>query len=158
MKYSELDKESRKHTKDFLILQARNQSESGQNVLEQTMKAVLLANTGGIAVSSSLVAANTSVINICYLKTSTVLFVLGVISTLIFQYWLALKIGTSVKRVKEFHNALLDDEEDASQEAVNVKMAHMSKNLDGDRPMRALGVSIFIFLFGAVVACLALYV
>lgn len=148
MKYSDKNDGDKKKLSSFLVSQAANQSENGREVFESTSKSVLLANTGGVAVVSSLLASGFQIDCLSYLKLAIFIFSLGVASFLLFKFYLSIKIGLSVNRIKQFHMDVIEDREDVSDSAVRKKLATISSGLEGSEPMWALGVSMLLFFAG----------
>lgn len=157
MKYSDKDEGEKRKLSNFLVSQAANQSESGREVFESTSKSVLLANTGGVAVVSSLLASGFQIYCFYYLKIAIFIFSLGVASFLLFKFYLSIKIGLSVNRIKRFHLDVIDDREDVSDSAVREKLATISKGLEGSEPMWALGVSMLLFFVGIALTVAAIF-
>lgn len=158
MKYSELGSEKKERLDDYLKRMADGQSSSGKEVLEQTTKSILLANTGGIAIASSILAANASVVNLLLLKIAGVVFVVGVLATIIFRFWLAFSIGKSIKDIKGFHMGLINGNEVASDNAIREKMNLFQKKLDGYGTVIPALVPIVLFFIGASLSCVSLFV
>ena len=158
MKYSDLDESKRKHLGEFLREQAKTQSTNGRDSLDQATKSILIANTGGIAVTGTLISSKSAVVNLCFIKAAAVLFLLGVSVVLCYRFWLAIAIGKSVSNLKDFHRGLIDDNEDASDKAVREKLEELSKNLDGVAAIIPAGLPILMFLAGAITACSGLFV
>ncbi|MGJ3255025.1 MAG: hypothetical protein ACFE0K_01745 [Alcanivorax sp.] len=157
MKYSDKNEEGKKKLSGFLVSQAERQSGHGRDVFESTSKSVLLANTGGVVVVSSLLASGFQSDCIFYLKVAIFIFSLGVASFLLFKFYLSIRIGLSVKRIKQFHLDVIDDREDVSDSAVREKLSSISSGLEGSEPMWALGVSMLLFFVGIALAAAAIF-
>lgn len=157
MKYSELTKSKKKRLDEYLKKMADGQASGGKEVLEQTAKSVLLANTGGIAVTSSIVVSTDTAVNIFLLKISVVVFVIGVLSTIIFRFRLAYLLGKSVKELKGFHMGLINGVELATDEAIREKMELFQKKLDGYSAVLPIMVPIMLFIVGAICASVSLF-
>jgi hypothetical protein len=157
MKYTEMSDEKKKSFNSFLRNQATQQSQKGRDIFENVSKSVLLANTGGVAVLSSLIASGIDGDAGGFLRLSIIFFVAGVSLFLVFRFLLSIKIGNSVADIKGFHQEALGDNEDVSDAAVRAKLSELSSSIEGSKPMWAIGASITLFLVGAIIGCIGIF-
>lgn len=157
MKYTEMSDEKKESFNSFLRTQAMQQSEKGRNIFENVSKSVLLANTGGVAVLSSLIASGIDGDAGGFLRLSIIFFVIGVSLFLVFRFILSIRIGNSVAYIKGFHQEALRGNEDVSDEAVRAKLSKLSSSIEGSKPMWAIGTSIVFFLVGAIIGCIGVF-
>ncbi|QFS89016.1 MULTISPECIES: hypothetical protein [unclassified Marinobacter] len=153
MKYNDLPKEEKEKLNGYLVKQAAQQSENGRELFENISKSILYANTGGVAVTSSLIAAGPSGNNVSFLGLSFLLFVLGVALFIVFRFHLSLAVGRSVEKVKQFHHEVIDGLADVSGDSINTRMAKISGRLDGNTPMWVIFPPMLMFIIGATLGC-----
>ncbi|MCC1495883.1 hypothetical protein [Alcanivorax sp. 1008] len=156
MKYSDKSEEDKEKLHSFLVAQAANQSRNGREVFEGTSKAILLANTGGVAIAVGLLSSSAPISCVIYLKFAAIVFSVSAALFLAFKFYLCVKIGNSVQAVKEFHVSAIEDKEDVSDRSIREMLASISEGLDGKDPMLALGVSLLLFLVGVVLAAIGI--
>lgn len=154
MKYKDLPDEERKKLDTYLVKQAAQQSQNGRELFENISKSILYANTGGVAVTSSLIAAGPNGSDSSFLGLSFLLFVMGVALFIFFRFYLALAVGKSVEKVKQFHHEVIDGLADVSGESINSRMVKISGRLDGNTPMWVIFPPMLMFLIGATLGCI----
>jgi len=154
LKYKDLPDEERKKLDTYLVKQAAQQSQNGRELFENISKSILYANTGGVAVTSSLIAAGPNGSDSSFLGLSFLLFVMGVALFIFFRFYLALAVGKSVEKVKQFHHEVIDGLADVSGESINSRMVKISGRLDGNTPMWVIFPPMLMFLIGATLGCI----
>lgn len=154
MKYKELPEEERAKLNAYFEKQATQQSLNGRELFESVSKSVLYANTGGVAVTSSLIAATSMGGDGFFLGLAFLSFVFGVSLFIVFRFYLAIAVGRSVAQVKQFHHEAIDGLADVSGKSINNRMRKISANLDGNAPMWVILLPILTFLIGATFGCI----
>lgn len=153
MKYKDLPEEEKEKLNAYLVKQAAQQSQNGRELFENISKPTLYANTGGVAVTSSLIAAGPGGSDSSFLGFSFLIFALGVALFIVFRFYLALAVGKSVEKVKQFHHEVIDGLADVSGESINSRMTRISGKLDGNTPMWVIFPPMLLFLVGATLSC-----
>ena len=156
LKYANLQEEEKAKLNAYFERQATQQSLNGRELFESVSKSVLYANTGGVAVASSLIAATSVAGNGRFLGLAFLSFVIGVSLFIVFRFYLAIAVGGSVAQVKQFHREVIDGLADASGKSINSRMIKIASNLDGNTPMWIILLPILTFLFGASLGCIAI--
>ncbi|WP_420388817.1 hypothetical protein [Marinobacter sp.] len=155
MKYDDLPEEEKTKLNAYFEKQATQQSLQGRELFESVSKSVLYANTGGVAVTSSLIATTTMAENGRFFGLAFLSFVVGVALFIIFRFYLAIAVGGSVAQVKQFHREAIEGSADVSGKSINTRMTKISANLDGNAPMWIILLPILTFLCGAALGCMA---
>jgi hypothetical protein len=153
LKYKDLPEEEKEKLNAYLVKQAAQQSQNGRELFENISKPILYANTGGVAVTSSLIAAGPGGSDSSFLGFSFLIFVVGVALFIVFRFYLALAVGKSVEKVKQFHHEVIDGLADVSGESINSRMTRISGKLDGNTPMWVIFPPMLMFLVGATLGC-----
>lgn len=153
MKYEELNHEKRERLNAFLSRQTSEQAARGRQVFEEVSKAVLYANTGGIAVAVSFFASAPDSAHVPLLMIALILFVLGVIAFIGVKFRLAHAIADSAATVKQIHLDVVEGRQEVEDEAINRRLGEIGGHLEGSEPIWAIKIPISLFVAGAVLGC-----